>query len=86
MNIGPRVTSNIVDTAWSLGPLTAIIVAPRTHRKHPTLPKKLSRSFKKMDDRTAEITTDKAPIGVTEYNESERRESLFVGMRAFSSV
>jgi hypothetical protein len=59
------ITSGIVDTAWSFGPLTAMIVAPRTHRKQPTFPKKLNRSFKKIDDNTAEMTTDRAPMGVT---------------------
>jgi hypothetical protein len=62
---GHELTSGIVDTAWSFGPLTAMMVAPRTHRKQPTLPKKLSRSLRNMDERTAEMTTDRAPMGVT---------------------
>lgn len=35
------------------------------HKKQATLPTMLSRSFKKMADRTVVMTTDSAPSGVT---------------------
>lgn len=45
--------AGIVAAEDSEGAFTAMITAPRTHRAHPILPKKVSRSFKKIEERTA---------------------------------
>lgn len=42
-----------------------MIIAPRIHRKQPTLPTKLRRSLRKMLLPIAAITTLNAPKGVT---------------------
>lgn len=43
----------------------AITTDPIIHEKQPTLPTKLSRSFRKIADKIVVITTDSAPSGVT---------------------
>lgn len=42
------------------------MVAPRMQSKQPSLPKNVRRSLRKIDERIAQITTERAPIGVTE--------------------
>ena len=57
--------SIMVLTVFSFGPLSAIITEPTIQRKHPIQPKNVRDSLRNMDDRIAQITTDKAPRGVT---------------------
>lgn len=47
------------------GAFMAITIDPMIHEKQPTLPTKLSRSFRKIADKIVVITTDSAPSGVT---------------------
>ena len=47
------------------GALMAIMTEPTTQRKHPTLPNRVRCSCKKIADKIAHTTTDKAPMGVT---------------------
>jgi hypothetical protein len=39
------------------------------HNAHPSHPKNVSFSFKKIDERMAQITTERAPSGVYTNNE-----------------
>lgn len=45
-------------------PFRAMIIEPTIHREQPTHPKNVNFSFRKMEDRTAQMTTDSAPSGV----------------------
>jgi hypothetical protein len=56
--------SLICPTVCSLGPLSAIITDPIIHSAQPSQPKKLSFSFRKKDERIAQMTTESAPSGV----------------------
>ena len=47
------------------GALRAMMTDPTMQLKHPTLPTKLSRSLRNMEERMAQMTTDRAPMGVT---------------------
>ena len=47
------------------GALRAMMTDPTMQLKQPTLPTKLRRSFRKIPDRIAQITTESAPMGVT---------------------
>lgn len=42
-----------------------MIVDPKMHNTHPSHPNRLNFSCKKIEDRIAETTTDRAPMGVT---------------------
>jgi hypothetical protein len=49
----------------SEGAFMTMTTDPIMHRKHPTFPTMLNRSFRKIADRIVVITTDSAPNGVT---------------------
>jgi hypothetical protein len=49
----------------SEGAFITMTTDPMMHRKHPTFPTILNRSFRNIADRTVVMTTDKAPNGVT---------------------
>ena len=47
------------------GAFKTMTTDPTMHRKQATLPTTLSRSLRKMADKTVVMTTDRAPRGVT---------------------
>jgi len=49
----------------SEGAFITMTTDPIMHKKHPTFPTILKRSFRKIADRIVVMTTDKAPRGVT---------------------
>uniref|UniRef100_A0A6B0TTW5 Putative secreted protein n=1 Tax=Ixodes ricinus TaxID=34613 RepID=A0A6B0TTW5_IXORI len=56
---------SMLSTLPSLGLCSTITVEPRTHKRQPTLPTRLSRSFRNLEDRRALTRTLRAPNGVT---------------------
>ena len=52
-------------TADCSGALRAMMTDPTMQLKQPTLPTKLRRSLRKMEERMAQMTTERAPMGVT---------------------
>ena len=57
--------SCIVAAEDCAGAFMTITTEPIIQTKHPILPTKLNRSFRKMADRMVVMTTDNAPKGVT---------------------
>ena len=53
------------ETAEFSGAFMAMTTDPIMQLKHPTLPTKLRRSFRKIADKMVVMTTERAPRGVT---------------------
>lgn len=49
----------------SFGECRTIIIDPKTHKKHPSFPRRFNRSLRNFDAITAATKTDNAPSGVT---------------------
>lgn len=51
-----------------------MIVAPNMQSKQPNFPKNDNLSFKKNEDKIAQMTTDRAPIGVTNFESPPKKK------------